>query len=129
MGLAARALDVPSLTAGRQAIVAALTPVPGVYPTMSKPDEPMAGSAWPRWAISQHEGVHLCGMAADEFDVYVLLNAGYEPSTVDEGDVLRDACLAALWPIGRVIQSQPTLVIFDTQRSMPALLIRVSPRI
>lgn len=130
MALALRETTVPSLTQARQAIVDALATVPGVSATLSKPDEPVAGAAWPRWAITEHEGnVRLCGLAAHELDVYVLLNAGYEPHTVDEGDALLDACVAALWPIGRVIRSQPTLVIFDQQRSMPALLIRVSPRI
>lgn len=129
MGLAALASDAPTLTLARQAVVDALQAVPGVHPYLSKPDEPVAGAAWPRWAITEHEGTRLCATGDHELDVFVLLNAAYEPATVSEGDALLDAVVTALWPIGRVLRSQPTLVIFDTQRTMPALVVRVIPRI
>jgi hypothetical protein len=129
MGLAAATLGTgPSLTQARQVVITALQGVPGVVPYLSKPDEPVAGAAWPRWALTEHEGGKLCATADHELDVYVLLNQGYEPSTVSDGDALLDAVVTALWPVARVLRSQPTLVIFDQQRSMPALLIRVIPR-
>lgn len=130
MGLAApQVAAAPSLTRARQLIVDALTAVPGVQPYLSKPDEPVAGAAWPRWAISTHEGVgKLCSPGTrHELDVFVLLNAGYEPYTVSEGDALLDAVVQALWPVARVVSSQPTQVIFDQARTMPALMVRVSP--
>ena len=122
------ATDVPSLTQARQMVVDALAQVAGVSPYLSRPDEPVAGAAWPRWAITQHEGARLCATADHELDVFVLLNAAYEPATVSEGDALLDEVITALWPIGRVLRSQPTQVIFDNQRAMPALLVRVIPR-
>lgn len=128
MSLATVAADAPTLTLARQVVVDALATVPGVVTYLSKPDEPVAGAAWPRWAITEHEGARLCATADHELDVYVLLNQGYQPSTVSDGDELLDAVVTALWPVARVLRSQPTLVIFDQQRSMPALLIRVIPR-
>lgn len=113
----------------RAAIVAALKTVPtlNVYP--SAPDNPTAWDAFPRWALTNYTGGRLTWIAVHEYDVLVVLPAGYEPDTVTQGDSILDAVATALSTVGVVQTAEPIRATFDTGTSVPALRVRVVPRL
>src|SRR5262245_31267786 len=85
----------------RAAITAALGAIEGLSAAGAAPDGPAAGAAWPVWATATFNG-RIGAPAVWTYDVYVVLPAGYLPSTVDKADGLVDQVVAALWPVGVV---------------------------
>lgn len=113
----------------RAALVAALAAVDGVTAHASTPDNPVAFDAFPRWALSDFHRGRLGLVASHEYDVLVILPAGYEPDTVSEGDSLLGSVVAALWDVADVGNADPIQLTFGNQTPMPALRIRVIPRV
>jgi hypothetical protein len=113
----------------RAALVAALARVEGVTAHPSAPDNPAAFDAFPRWALSDYHRGRLARPAAHEYDVLVVLPAGYEPDTVSEGDSLLDRIVSGLWDAADIQTAEPTQLTFGNQTPMPALRIRVIPRV
>ena len=113
----------------RAALCDALTAVPRlqVHPTM--PSAPVAWDAWPRWAISNYTGGRLGWVAVHEYDVLVVLPAGYEPDTVDQGDALLDQLALVLALVGLVQQAEPVQLATPNGNPLPALRVRVIPHL
>lgn len=114
----------------RAAIVTALSGVAGINAHSTAPDNPVAFDAFPRWARTNYTGGRLQTLGTHEYDVMVILPAGYEPDTVAQGDSLLDAVAAALYPIARVDTADPIKLVFGPAGrgvEMPALRIRVTP--
>lgn len=125
-GTAAGVTPAPS---ARAVLVAALGRVEGVTAHPSAPDNPAAFDAFPRWALSDFHSGRLGRVATHEYDVLVILPAGYEPDTVTQGDSLLDAIAAALWDVADIQNADPIQLTFGNQTPMPALRIRVVPRV
>lgn len=113
----------------RGRLVAALALVDGVTAHPSAPDNPVAFDAFPRWALSDYHRGRLGSVATHEYDVLVILPAGYEPDTVAEGDSLLDVITAAIWDVAEIQNADPIQLSFGNQTPMPALRIRVIPRV
>jgi hypothetical protein len=109
--------------------VAALARVDGITAHPSAPDNPTAFDAFPRWALSDYKRGRLGLVGVHEYDVLVILPAGYEPDTVSQGDSLLDQMAAVLWPVADVGNADPIQLTFGNQTPMPALRIRVIPRV
>lgn len=114
--------------AARNAIAGALATVPGLTAYASAPDNPHEFDAFPRWSFTPYTGGRLRTLGVHEYDALVILPAGYEPDTVAQGDSLLDLVAAALMTIGEVHNADPVTVPFG-QASMPALRVRVVPRV
>jgi hypothetical protein len=113
----------------RELLVVALNTVPEISAYLTAPDNPSAWDSWPRWARSDYQAGRLGSPATHEYDVLVVLPAGYEPDTVAEGDSLLDKVAEALWPVAEVQTADPIQLTFGTTSAVPALRIRVVPRI
>ena len=109
----------------RAGIVAVLATVPGLTAYPAAPDNATAGAAWPRWIQTTYDGP-LCTLARDQFDVLVTLPGDYAPTTVDEGDSLRDVVALALNRIGRVNYAEPVSIAFRDRQTMPGLRVRLT---
>jgi hypothetical protein len=109
--------------------VAALSVLDGINAHASTPDNPTAFDAWPRWALSDYRAGRLGAVAAHQYDVLVILPAGYEPDTVGQGDSLLDRITAGLWDVAEIQTAEPVQLSFGNQTPMPALRIRVIPRV
>lgn len=129
MSLATGKVLTPAAPA-RELLVAALNTVPEITAYATAPDNPVAWDAFPRWALSNYSNAGRLGSpAVHEYDVLVILPAGYEPDTVAQGDSLLDQVAEALWPIAEVRTADPVQLTFGTTSAVPALRIRVLPRI
>ena len=115
--------------ASRAVLVAALAVVDGIQAHASAPDNPVAFDAFPRWALSDFHRGRLGLVASHEYDVLVILPAGYEPDTVSQGDSLLDTIASALWDVADIGNADPIQLTFGNQTPMPALRIRVIPRV
>jgi hypothetical protein len=115
-------------TAAREAIRAALATVPGVTAYASAPDNPHEFDGFPRWAFTPYNAGKLRRLGRHEYDALVILPAGYEPDTVNQGDTLLDRVATALMVIGEVQNADPIRAEFGPAGSMPALRVRVIPR-
>lgn len=113
----------------RAVLVAALAAVDGVTAHATAPDNPVAFDAFPRWALSDYRAGRLGMTAVHQYDVLVILPAGYEPDTVTQGDSLLDTITAALWDVAEIQNADPIQLTFGNQSPMPALRIRVVPRV
>jgi hypothetical protein len=109
--------------------VAALARVDGINAHATAPDNPVAFDAFPRWALSDFHRGRLGLVAQHEYDVLVILPAGYEPDTVTQGDSLLDTVARALWDVADIQNADPIQLTFGNQSPMPALRIRVVPRV
>ena len=127
MSLATRPEPLAASADTRAALVAALSTVQGLSASRAAPDVPTAGAAWPVWTQTTYAG-RLGAPAVHTYDVYVILPAGYLPSTVDQADGLRDQVAAALWPAGTVQSTEPVSVQFDDSATMPGIRARVIMR-
>lgn len=116
-------------TTTREAIVDALSTVPSLHVYPSSPDNPQAWDAFPRWALTNYTGGRLGWLAVHEYDVLVVLPAGYEPDTVTQGDSLLDVVATALAAVGVVQVAEPIRATFDNGQGAPALRVRVVPRL
>lgn len=128
MSLADPATIGPATTT-REAIVDALNTVPTLHVYPSAPDNPSAWDAYPRWALTNYTGGRLGWIAVHEYDVLVILPAGYEPDTVTQGDSLLDDVAIALTTVGVVQTAEPVRLTFETGTTLPALRVRVVPRL
>lgn len=125
----------PTRTNGREAtssgararLVTALAGVAGLSATSAAPDVATAGAAFPRWVQTTYNGA-LCELAVDEFDVFVVLPADYHPTTVDDGDTVRDAVAPALWAVAHIAYCEPVTIGFADNQNMPGLRFRVTVR-
>jgi hypothetical protein len=63
-------------------------------------------------------------LARDSYDVLVTLPGDYAPTTVDEGDKLRDVVVMALLTVGRVRYAEPVSIAFADHQTMPGLRFR-----
>jgi hypothetical protein len=90
--------------AQRQAIVTALTGVPGLSPSAATPAPVVAGSAWPGWF--ETTWANPC-VKVSQFYVFVALPNGQQGATVDTGDQVVDTVAAALWQVGKVSRVEP----------------------
>jgi hypothetical protein len=89
---------------GRQAIVDALSTVPGLSPVPTVPAPIVAGSAWPVW----YQGTPRTACAMDDgWYVLVALANGAQLATVDSGDALVQDVLTALWAVGKIDRYEP----------------------
>lgn len=113
----------------RAVLVAALARVDGIAAHPSSPDNPAAFDAFPRWALSDYHAGRLGRVASHQYDVLVILPAGYEPDTVSEGDSLLDTITRALWDVADIQTAEPIQLTFGNQTPQPALRIRVIPRV
>ncbi len=113
----------------RDLLVAALATVEGINALQTAPDNPQPFDAFPRWALSDFTRGRLGTPAVHEYDVLVVLPAGYEPDTVAQGDSLLDLVALALWPVAEVQTADPIQLTFGTTTAVPALRIRVVPRL
>lgn len=111
----------------RAALIAALATVNGLTPGPYAPDVATAGAAWPRWIQTTYQG-HLCAVAKDDFDVYVVLPADYIETTVDQGDAFRDVVAPALTSAAVVNYAEPVAIQFNDNQTMPGLRFRVTSR-
>jgi hypothetical protein len=109
--------------------VAALARVDGLTAHASAPDNPVAFDAFPRWALSDYHRGRLGMVGEHSYDALVILPAGYEPDTVIQGDSLLGAVVAALVDVADVGNADPIQLSFGNQTPMPALRIRVTPRV
>ena len=114
----------------RAAILAALEGVAGVRAHGTIPDAPQPYDAFPRWALTNYTGGRLAGevQAVHEYDVLVVLPAGYEPDTVAQGDVLLDKLAVALHVVGTLRQADPVQLTFQNG-TVPALRLRIVPHL
>jgi hypothetical protein len=112
----------------RAALVSALATVPGLSATRAAPDNPTAGATWPVWATTTYTG-RVGSPGVHTYDVYVVLPAGYLPSSVDAADGLRDQVAGALWPVAVVQTAEPVSIQFDDSATMPGLRVRVVARL
>jgi hypothetical protein len=103
----------------RQAIVDALTAVPGISASHATPAPIVTGSAWPvRSAI---EWINDCATDTTWF-VFVALPNGTDWATVDAGDAVVDDIAAALWQVGKVARAEPwQFPIEPGQQAVPLL--------
>lgn len=113
----------------RAVLVAALGRVEGITPHPSSPDNPVAFDAFPRWALTNYASGRLGFVGTHQYDVLVILPAGYEPDTVTEGDSLLGAVAAELWDVAEIANAEPVQLTFGNQTPQPALRIRVTPRV
>jgi hypothetical protein len=109
--------------------VAALARVDGVTAHPSAPDNPAAFDAFPRWALTDYRRGRLGLVGVHEYDVLVILPAGYEPDTVTAGDSLLDSVTAALYDVAEIQNADPIQLTFGNGPAVPALRIRVIPRV
>ena len=115
-------------TTDRAAIVAALAGGAGLSATPAPPDVPTAGAAWPVWDQTTYAG-KLSLPAQPAYLIYVLLPAGYNPSTIDAGDQFITDVVSALWPLGNIEWAEPVAVRFDDAgMTMPAIRVRLVMR-
>lgn len=128
MSLATGRTLAPAVSS-RAVLVAALAATDGITAHETAPDNPAAFDAWPRWALSDFHRGRLGLVAIHEYDVLVILPAGYEPDTVTQGDSLLDVMARALWDVADVGNADPIQLTFGNQSPMPALRIRVIPRV
>lgn len=136
MSLKTGAVAVNGNTAGltpatdaRAVLVAALAAIDGITAHPSAPDNPVAFDAFPRWAQTPYQTGRLGLVGTHEYDVLVILPAGYEPDTVSQGDSLLDRIAAGLWRVAIVQTADPIQLTFGNQTPMPAVRIRVIPRV
>jgi hypothetical protein len=113
----------------RAAIVDALREVEGINAYATAPDNPHAFDAFPRWALTNYTGGRFTFLARHEYDVIVVLPAGYEPDTVAQGDALLDRIALGLRSVGVVQIAEPIRLTFDSGTAMPALRVRVIPHL
>ena len=122
-------LAVPRLRAvaadTRDALVAALDSVPGLTGYPAAPDQATAGAAWPKWVQTTYTG-HLCDSATDTWEVFAVLPADYAPTTVDEGDELRDLVAPVLVRLGPVAYAEPVAIAFKDNQAMPGIRCRMT---
>lgn len=114
-----------TISPSRQAILDALATVPGLIPTPTMPDSPMAGAAWPVWAETRYRDGKLTRPLTHTYEVRVILPAGWLPETVDVSDGLLDNLAAALAEVGILDAVSPVQITFDNSASMPGLNARV----
>jgi hypothetical protein len=122
-------VTIGSATTARTAIVAALSEISGLNAYETAPDNPVAFDAFPRWALTTFTGGRLGSLPDHEYDVLVVLPAGYEPDTVLWGDSLLVQVASALQSVGVVRTADPIQLTFSTGTSMPALRVRVVPHL
>lgn len=110
----------------RQALLDALALVPGLIPSGTMPDTPMAGAAWPVWAESRYQDGKLCRPLRHTYEVRVILPAGWLPETVDTADGLLELLASALSRVGNVQLVSPVQIAFDNNMSMPGINARIT---
>lgn len=113
---------------GRTRIVEALATVPGLNPSVTNPDAPVAGSAWPVWVIARYLAGKLSRPWANDYDVLLVLPAGYAATTVESADGFLPVVAAALSRVGVVQTAEPVAIQVADSSTMPGLRIRVTPR-
>ena len=119
-------MSATTAVSARDAVLSALASVPGVVPTRTMPDTPMAGAAWVVWAESRFGTGKLSRPLTHTYEARVVLPAGWLPETVDTADGLLDALCAALASVGELDSARPVLVQFDNGTSMPGISARVT---
>lgn len=128
-GTTSRALARGSAQEARAAIVSALQGVAGVQAHPTIPDAPVAFDAFPRWALTNYTGGRIGVLPVHEYDVLVVLPAGYEADTVAQGDALLEGIAAALATVGTVRQADPVQLALQNGTGLPALRVRVVPHL
>jgi hypothetical protein len=119
-------MSVTTAVSARDAVLQALQTVPGVVPTSTMPDTPMAGAAWVVWAESRFGTGKLSRPLTHTYEARVVLPAGWLPETIDTADGLLDALCAALARVGDLDSARPVLIQFDNGTSMPGISARVT---
>jgi hypothetical protein len=129
MSLATAPVEIGSASLTRAAICDALREIGELSVHSTAPDTPVAWDAFPRWALSNYRGGRLAWLAVHEYDALVILPAGYEPDTVEQGDSLLDRVAYALSTVGVVQTAEPIQIQFNSGTAMPALRVRIVPHI
>lgn len=109
----------------RVALVAALSTVEGLTGYPAAPDQATAGAAWPKWVQTTYTG-HLCDSAKDTWEIVAVLPADYAPTTVDQGDTLRDLLAPVMARLGPVAYAEPVSVAFTDNQAMPGVRLRMT---
>ena len=112
----------------RQLVLDALATVPGLTPTPTMPDVPMAGAAWPVWAECSLGLGKMTRPLTHTYEVRVILPQGWMPETVDVADGLVENLSAALARLGVFEWVRPVQITFSNNSSnaMPGLNARVT---
>lgn len=119
-------MSATTAVSARELVREALATVPGVVPTSTMPDTPMAGAAWVVWAESRFGTGKLSRPLTHTYEARVVLPAGWLPETVDTADGLLDQLCAALTSVGELDSARPVLIQFDNGTSMPGISARVT---
>ncbi len=122
-------VEIGSASETRTAICDALSALDEITVHRTAPDTPVAWDAFPRWALTNYTGGRIAWLARHEYDALVILPAGYEPDTVEQGDSLLDRVAFALSAVGVVQTAEPIQLTFNAGTAMPALRVRVVPHI
>ena len=112
---------------GRSRLVEALATVEGITAYPSLPDAPTRGSAWPVWVMARYAG-KLALVPLNDYDVLVILPAGYALDTVEQADGLLPMVAGALAKVGTLTTAEPVAIQVADSSTMPGLRIRVTPR-
>lgn len=110
----------------RAAVLSALNTVPGLVPTATMPDTPVAGAAWPVWAESRYRDGKLSRPLTHTYEIRVVLPAGWLPETVDTAEGLVEQLAAALSGVGLFDLANPVQIAFPNNQSMPGINARVT---
>lgn len=111
----------------RGRIVEALATVEGINGHATKPDAPVAGDAWPVWAMTNYGG-KLSLVALTDYDVVAIVPAGYAVTTIEATDGLLPMLAAALSKVGTLTNAVPDSVLVADSSTMPAVRLRITPR-
>jgi hypothetical protein len=119
-------MTVTTAVSAREAVLQALATVPGLVPTSTMPDTPMAGTAWVVWSESRYGPGKLSRPLTHTYEARLVLPAGWLPETVDTADGLLDQLCAAMSSVGELDSARPVLITFDNGTSMPGISARVT---
>jgi hypothetical protein len=113
-------------SATRDAIVATLDGIDGLTGYPSAPEQATAGAAWPKWIQTTYGGHLAPSGGVDTWDVYAILPDDYAPTTVDEGDALRDLVAPELLRLGAIAYAEPVRIAFNENQTMPGIRLRMT---
>ena len=81
------------------------------------------------WTGTLYAGGKLSRLPVSTFEVFVVLPAGYGPTTTAAALEIRDTIAAALSKAGPVERAEPVLVSFGDGNDMPAIRYTMTPRV
>lgn len=115
------------MSAARDAIAAALDSVDGLAGYAYPPPVAGPGAAWPQWVGAELTHT-LAGpvLAADEWDVLIVLAAGDGDATGEDLDAVLPAACAAVAGLGRLDRVDAAAVQVADGATVPAIRLRLT---